>query len=59
MPSFAMPLGKFLIGLKRSGDGVYRRFLNPYGDLVYCTFSMADRAHLNAKGVYAYYVETS
>jgi hypothetical protein len=54
--SLATPLGTFLIDLKRSGDAVYRKFLNPYGDLVYSSFSLADRAQLKIKGVYAYYV---
>jgi hypothetical protein len=32
-----VPLGAFLLQLKESGDPFNRRFLNPYGDSVYCT----------------------
>src|SRR5687768_2053795 len=36
----AEPLGDFLLKLKQSGDLMYTRFLNPYGDGVYCRFRM-------------------
>ncbi len=45
-------LGVFLVGLKQSGDEFYRRFLNPYGDLQYCQFTISDL--LEQKGLYAY-----
>ena len=54
-PSLAMPLGSFLIDLKRKGDATYCLFLNRYGDLTYSTFALADGTYLNAKGIYAYY----
>jgi hypothetical protein len=54
--SLARPLGIFLSELKRSGDSCYQRFLNPYGDLTYSTFSLANGIHVNAKCIYAYYV---
>ena len=54
--SMGIPLGNFLLELKRKGDESYRRFLNKYGDLTYSTFAIADEAYLNTKGVYAYYV---
>jgi hypothetical protein len=37
-PCSTTPLGSFLIDLKRKGDGIYRRFLNKYGDLAYSKF---------------------
>ena len=52
-----MPLGEFLVTLKRQGDGYYRRFLNPYGDLSYCTFRIAEPRHRALKGIYAYFVD--
>ncbi len=50
------PLGQFLLMLKCSGDLLYKRFLNPYGDGVYCRFRM-DRGSLSLKkGLYCYCV---
>ena len=49
------PLGEVLLRLKVSGDAFYQRFLNPYGDLAYSTFSISDPSALGARGVYAYY----
>ncbi len=49
------PLGTFLGELKSHGDPFYRRFLNKYGDLEYCTFSIAD--HLKSKGLYCFSVD--
>lgn len=48
-------LGIFLLELKREGDQSYRRFLNKYGDLSYCTFEICEAKYLNAIGVYAYF----
>ncbi len=50
-----MPLGSFLSELKQKEDSCYRKFLNPHGDLTYSMFTLADRRHLDAKGIYAYY----
>ena len=52
-----VPLGKFLLALKQQGDAFYRRFLNPYGDLSYCTFRIADPRHRALKGIYTYFVD--
>src|SRR5689334_8007031 len=38
--SMNVPLGEFLLGLKKSGDVGYKSFLNEYGDGSYCTFRM-------------------
>lgn len=51
-----VPLGTFILGLKKAGDPFYRKFLNKYGDLTYSTFLIADKDYLNAKGIYAYYL---
>ena len=49
------PLGTALLRLKHSGDQFYRRFLNPYGDLRYSTFSLATPEFESSTGVYAYF----
>ena len=49
------PLGTALLRLKHNGDQIYRRFLNPYGDLRYSTFSLATSEFEAATGVYAYF----
>ena len=49
------PLGTALLRLKHNGDQIYRRFLNPYGDLRYSTFSLATSEFESATGVYAYF----
>ena len=49
------PLGTALLRLKHDGDQIYRRFLNPYGDLRYSTFSLATSEFEAATGVYAYF----
>jgi hypothetical protein len=52
--SMCEPLGDFLLKLKRSDNSVYKRFLNPYGDGVYCRFRM-ERGPLSLKkGLYCY-----
>ncbi len=50
------PLGQFMLSLKDSGDSFYLQFLNPYGDLAYCTFRISDSRFLGLKGIYAYTV---
>lgn len=48
------PLGDFLLSLKVSGNPLYKRFLNPYGDSIYCRFKM-ERSPLSLlKGLYCY-----
>ena len=49
------PLGTALLRLKHDGDKIYKRFLNPYGDLRYSTFSLATSEFESATGVYAYF----
>ena len=52
--SMREPLGDFLSKLKRAGNSTYKRFLNPYGDGVYCRFRM-ERGPLSLKkGLYLY-----
>lgn len=48
------PLGIFLIELKQAKNGLYKRFLNKYGDLTYSYFKIKNSAYLNSKGIYAY-----
>jgi hypothetical protein len=47
-------LGKFLYRLKVSGDNFYLRFLNEFGDNVFCDFSIAKTTHSRAKGIYCF-----
>lgn len=47
-------LGEFLYDLKMGGDDFYLRFLNQYGDDVYCDFSVAES--LKTKGLYLFAV---
>ncbi len=47
-------LGKFLYRLKLSGDNYYLRFLNEYGDNVFCEFSIAKTISSKAKGIYCF-----
>jgi len=53
--SLNMPLGKFLLERKLSGDGIYNKFLNDFGDLRYSKFFITDPIFLNVKGIYVYY----
>jgi len=55
--SLDKPLGLFLMGLKASGDALYKRFLNKDGDRTYSTFSITTSELSNKKGVYAYVVD--
>ena len=50
----SFPLGDFVLHLKNSGDTFYRSFLNKYGDLAYCKFSLVDKSIKPLKGLYAY-----
>lgn len=47
-------LGTFLYKLKRSGDKFYLKFLNEYGDNVFCNFSIASTPLNRSKGVYSF-----
>jgi hypothetical protein len=49
-------LGDFLKGLKANGDSLYRKFLNKYGDEIYCKFTIQDPLYLNRKGLYCFAV---
>lgn len=55
--SLDQPLGNFLLGLKKANDPFYLKFLNPYGDKVYCSFCIDDPEYTAAKGLYAYSVD--
>ena len=52
--SLDLPLGTFLATLKAQGNPFYRRFLNPYGDGLFCHFRMANKVHKKLKGLYLY-----
>lgn len=52
-----MLIGTFVLQLKHDDNPLYRRFLNKYGDLTYSNFMISDKRYLDAKGVYAYYVD--
>jgi len=54
------PLGSFLLELKQGGDEskLYAAFLNKYGDLQYCRFSI-DGDLVGKKGLYCYTVDGS
>lgn len=52
--SLEEPLGSFVYRLKQTGDLFYTKFLNRYGDSLYCSFSITDQ--LSSKGLYAYVV---
>jgi hypothetical protein len=57
--SMGEPLGDFLLKLKRSGNSIYKCFLNPYGDGVYCRFRMENGPLSSKKGLYCYCVGDS
>ena len=52
-----IPLGTFLVTLKQSGNSTYKRFLNPYGDGVYCRFRMERGPLSSKKGLYCYCID--
>src|SRR5260370_42465653 len=54
--SMGEALGAFLLKLKRWGNSIYKRFLNPYGDSVYCRFRMERGPLSSNKGLYCYAV---
>jgi len=47
-------LGEFLSKLKNDDDAFYLRFLNKYGDNVFCDFSIASTPLTKSKGVYCF-----
>ena len=49
-------LGEFLLELKKVGNPYYRQFLNRYGDLTYCQFSINDSSVTSLKGLYTFSV---
>jgi hypothetical protein len=55
--SLAKPLGEFIFQLKNENNPFYKKFLNPFGDNIYCGFSIDDQSYLNAKGLYIYVVD--
>ena len=50
--SLEKDLGSFLFELKQSENNDYKLFLNAYGDLTYCQFTIAE--HLNEVGLYIF-----
>ncbi|MDP5220238.1 hypothetical protein Q5Y75_23900 [Ruegeria sp. 2205SS24-7] len=55
--SLDLPLGDFLLNLKKSGDAFYLSFLNKYGDLEFSEFAISDPEFWGLRGVYAYFVD--
>lgn len=51
------PLGEFLYSLKQHQDHFYRRFLNRWGDRIYCTFSPEESSWCTRKGLYTFFVD--
>jgi hypothetical protein len=47
-------LGEFLSELKNKGDDFYLRFLNKYGDKVFCDFTIVSTQISKLKGVYCF-----
>lgn len=42
------------MGLKNNGDSLYKRFLNQYGDGLFCRFKMESVPQRGMKGLYCY-----
>jgi hypothetical protein len=40
--------------LKRAGDLTYKRFLNPYGDSIFCRFEVRSDSLTQGKGIYCF-----
>ena len=51
------PLGEFLLILKNLGDLFYKRFLNPYGDEIFCRFFINTPDILKEKGIYSFWLK--
>jgi hypothetical protein len=49
-------LGDFLLHLKQNNQTFYRRFLNRYGDEIYCDFRLRDSTIQKLKGLYCFTV---
>lgn len=49
-----MELGKFVNMLKEDNKSLYKKFLNPYGDQLFCKFKMEETPFLKLKGLYMY-----
>ena len=52
--SLIQPLGSFLFQQKQAQNPFYKRFLNPYGDQSFCTFSIFDPVAIRQYGLYCY-----
>jgi len=50
-------LGKFLYRLKISDDNFYLRFLNEYGDNIFCDFYIAKTISNSTKGIYSFVID--
>ncbi len=53
-PHFDQPLGEFLLSLQQQGDDLYRRFLNPDGDLSFGRFVLGNLSIKALRGLYCY-----
>lgn len=49
-----MELGSFLSMLKENEVPFYKKFLNPYGDQLFCKFKMEETSFAKCKGLYLY-----
>lgn len=49
-----MELGSFLSMLKENEVPFYKKFLNPYGDQLFCKFKMEETSFAKCKGLYMY-----
>lgn len=49
-----MELGKFVNMLKKDNNYLYKRFLNPYGDQLFCKFKMEETPFAKLKGLYMF-----
>ena len=47
-------IGSFLAFCKANNDSLYKNFLNPYGDDLYCKFALDTKEILDEKGLYFY-----
>jgi hypothetical protein len=54
--SLLKPLGTFLVERKLTGDMIYKKFLNSYGDETYSRFYIQGAEWLHRKGLYCYLV---
>jgi len=49
-------LGEFVLHLKSNNDSMYKKFLNAYGDGLFCKFKVPTDSITKSKGLYFYFV---